>query len=168
MVARSEYLYHRHIFQNALVTSNKMVHKKRHHFLAQFSIPFHMVWSVLLRVLAQKTPSNSLKFFDSQSEASIQWFLKLTLATKRSTPCERVWKTVPENGVFSCVPFCLKSLGQFARCAVFTNLDLATFRGQGTTENSNMYMYMANPIVSQWGKVVIKQVKLRLQWPAAR
>ena len=23
-----------------------MVHKKRHHFLAQFSIPFHMVWSV--------------------------------------------------------------------------------------------------------------------------
>ena len=42
-------------FQNAYVTSNKMVHKKRHHFLAQFSIPFHMVWSVLLRVLAQKT-----------------------------------------------------------------------------------------------------------------
>ena len=28
--------------------------KKRHHFLAQFSIPFHMVWSILLRVLAQK------------------------------------------------------------------------------------------------------------------
>ena len=27
-----------HIFQNAQVTSNKMVHKKRHHFLAQFSI----------------------------------------------------------------------------------------------------------------------------------
>ena len=44
-----------HIFQMAQVTSNKMVHKKRHHFLAQFSIPFHMVWSVLLRVLAQKT-----------------------------------------------------------------------------------------------------------------
>ena len=32
-----------------------MVHTKRHHFLAQFSIPFHMVWSVLLQVLAQKT-----------------------------------------------------------------------------------------------------------------
>ena len=44
-----------HIFQMAQVTSNKMVHKKRHNFLAQFSIPFHMVWSVLLRVLAQKT-----------------------------------------------------------------------------------------------------------------
>ena len=29
--------------------------QKRHHFLAQFSIPFHMVWSVLLRVVAQKT-----------------------------------------------------------------------------------------------------------------
>ena len=44
-----------HIFQNVEVTSNKMAHKKRHHFLAQFSIPFHMVCSVLLRVLAQKT-----------------------------------------------------------------------------------------------------------------
>ena len=43
-----------HIFQNAQVTSNKMVHMKRHYFLAQFSTPFHMVWSVLLRVLAQK------------------------------------------------------------------------------------------------------------------
>ena len=34
---------------------NKTVHKKRHHFPAQFSIPFHMVCSVLLRVLASKT-----------------------------------------------------------------------------------------------------------------
>ena len=57
-----------------------------------------------------------MKFFDSQSEASIQWFLKVTPATKRSTPCERVWKAVPENGVLSCVPFCLRSLGRFARC----------------------------------------------------
>ena len=23
---------------------------------------------------------------------------------------------MPESGVFSCVPFCLRSLGQFARC----------------------------------------------------
>ena len=30
-------------------------------------------------------------------------FFELTLATKRITPCERVWKTVLENGVFSCV-----------------------------------------------------------------
>ena len=44
----------RYIFQNAQVTSNKMVHKKRHHFLAQFSLPFHMVCSVLLRVSASK------------------------------------------------------------------------------------------------------------------
>ena len=36
-----------HILQNAQVTSNKMVHKKRHHFLAQFSIPFQVVSSVL-------------------------------------------------------------------------------------------------------------------------
>ena len=29
-----------HILQNARVTSNKMVHRKIHHFLAQFSMPF--------------------------------------------------------------------------------------------------------------------------------
>ena len=65
-----------------------------------------------------KTPSDWLKLFDSQSEASIQWILKLTPATKRITPCERVFKNVPENGVFSCVPFCLRSLRRFARCGV--------------------------------------------------
>ena len=46
-----------------------------------------------------------MKLFHSQSEASIQWFLKLTLATKRNTPCERVWKTLSENGVFSTILF---------------------------------------------------------------
>ena len=45
-----------------------------------------------------------------------RWFFELTLATKRITPCERAWKTVLENGVFSCVPFCLRSLGCFERC----------------------------------------------------
>ena len=39
-----------------------------------------------------------------------KWFFELTLATKRITPCERVLKTVLENGVFSCVPFWLRSL----------------------------------------------------------
>ena len=43
-----------HIFQNAKLTGNKMVHKKRYLFLTQFSIPSHMVCSVLLQVLAQK------------------------------------------------------------------------------------------------------------------
>ena len=43
-----------------------------------------------------------MKFFDSQSEAFIQWFLKLTFVTKLSTPCEMAWKTVPENGLFLC------------------------------------------------------------------
>ena len=29
--------------------------QEKHYFLAQFSIPIHMVWSILLRVLAKKT-----------------------------------------------------------------------------------------------------------------
>merc|ERR1712156_1200053 len=52
----------------------------------------------------------------------IQCFLKLTFASKWSTPCERVWKTVPQNGVFSCVPFCLRSLGISARCGLLRAL----------------------------------------------
>ena len=55
----------------------------------------------------------------SQWEASIWWFQKLTVGTKRTTPQERQWETVPENSVFSWVPFCLRSLGPFERCATF-------------------------------------------------
>ena len=44
------------------------------------------------------------------------WFYELPLATKRITPCERVLKTVSENGVCSCVPFCFGPLGRFERC----------------------------------------------------
>ena len=43
---------------------------------------------------------------------------ELTLATKQITPCERALKIMPENGVSSCVPFCLRSLGRFERCEV--------------------------------------------------
>ena len=46
--------------------------QKRHHFVAQFLIAFHIVWSILLRVVAQKTPSDWLRFLDNKSEASIQ------------------------------------------------------------------------------------------------
>ena len=47
-----------------------------------------------------------------------KWFLKLTLLTKWITPCERALKAVPENGVESCVHFCLRSLGPLERCEV--------------------------------------------------
>ena len=42
-----------HIFQKAQVTIGRMVHKKRHQFLDQFSIPFRMVCPVLLQLVAQ-------------------------------------------------------------------------------------------------------------------
>ena len=102
-----------HIFQNAKVTSNKMVHKKWHHFPAQFSLPFHTV-PFCCKCWLKKPPSDWLKLFDIRC-FYIQWFWKLTL-TKRITSREREWKTVPENGVFYCVPFCLRSLRHFERC----------------------------------------------------
>ena len=51
-----------------------------------------------------------------KSQPVREWFFKLPLATKLTTPCERVLKTMPEIVLFSCVPFCLRSLGCFARC----------------------------------------------------
>ena len=47
-------------------------------------------------------------------------FFELTLATKRNTPCERVLKTVLENGIFSCVTFSFRSLGRFEKCEMYS------------------------------------------------
>ena len=44
-----------HIFPNARVTSNKTAHNIRHYFQAKFFMLSHMVWSILLGVLALKT-----------------------------------------------------------------------------------------------------------------
>ena len=45
-----------------------------------------------------------------------KWFLGLALRTKRTTPGERTWKTVPENYVRNCVHFCLKPPMTLERC----------------------------------------------------
>ena len=44
-----------HIFEKAQVASNKNAHRLQHHFWAQFFMLFHMMWSILFRVLALKT-----------------------------------------------------------------------------------------------------------------
>ena len=44
-----------HIFPKAQVAANKNAHNFRHHFPAQFFMLFHMVCSILFRVLALKT-----------------------------------------------------------------------------------------------------------------
>ena len=49
---RGQLSYCWHIFQKALVTSNKMEPKKKHYFLAQFLIAFLVVWFFLFRLLA--------------------------------------------------------------------------------------------------------------------
>ena len=43
-----------HIFPKAQVAANKNAHDFRHHFLTQFFMLFHMVRSILFRVLALK------------------------------------------------------------------------------------------------------------------
>ena len=109
-----------HIFQNVQVTSNKMVHKKRHHFLTQFSIPFHLVRSVLLRVLAQKTTFRLLEILRQPITSFYSMVFKArNTRNKTEQTVWKVWKAAPENGIFSCVSFCWRSLGRFARCVQF-------------------------------------------------
>ena len=84
------------------------------------STVFHALSHGVIRFVASVSSKNHLltgwNSLTANQGASIQRFLKLALATKRSTPCQSVWKTVPENGVFSCVPFSLRSLWPFAKC----------------------------------------------------
>ena len=47
--------YTKHIFTKAQATSNKNAHNFWHHFQAQFLMLFHLVWSILFRVLAWET-----------------------------------------------------------------------------------------------------------------
>ena len=44
-----------HIFPKAHVAANKNVHNFWHCFLVEYSMPFHMVWSILLGLLAPET-----------------------------------------------------------------------------------------------------------------
>ena len=48
-------IYHYYTFSKRQTDLKQNGSQKEHHFLAKFSIPFHMVWSVLLRELAKKT-----------------------------------------------------------------------------------------------------------------
>ena len=59
-----------HIFPNVKVTWNKNEHNFWHHFLAQFFVPFHMMGSILLGVLALKT--NSIEASDWLLENFLQ------------------------------------------------------------------------------------------------
>ena len=77
------------------------------------STVFHSLSHRVIRLVAYVSSKNTFSLFKFMT---FQWVLKLSLATKQGTQCERVWKIVPENGVFSCVAFCLRSFGRFASC----------------------------------------------------
>jgi len=80
-----------------------------------------------------------------------RWFFELTFAAKRITPCEREWKAVLENGVFSCVQFCLRSPGCFERCGVGRHQN--SYHGETTqgrlkiwTDNSPFSNFLLAPV----------------------
>ena len=97
--------WNEHIFQNVKVTSNKNV-------LTPFSgTVFHALSHGVIHFVQTVRFKNHLNrsFWLAVREFPPvrKWFLGLTLRTKRITPCERAWKTVPENNVGNCVHFCL-------------------------------------------------------------
>ena len=51
-----------------------------------------------------------------------KWFLKLTLQTKWITPSEKALKTVPENGVGSCVHIFRGNLGLWKDVKIEINI----------------------------------------------
>ena len=114
------YRHSLHIFPKAQVASNKNAHKLRHHCWAQFIMLFHMMWSILFRELALKTLKWKFLIgcWRTSTKEKVVSRPNITLQTNWMTPCERAWKTVPQNGVASCVHFCLRSLVRFERCAI--------------------------------------------------
>ena len=72
------------------------------------------MWSILFAVLSLKSLEMEVSDWLLKN-VSQWWFLKLTLRTK-SHQSERVLKPVSENGVRTCVNFCLRSLGPLERC----------------------------------------------------
>ena len=92
----------RHILQKAQVTANKMVEEVV--FWTGFSLPFMWCRPFCCKFKLQKQPSDRLKYFYSHSDAPFERLLKLTLATKLHTPCERARKTESEK-MFSFVVY---------------------------------------------------------------
>ena len=104
-----------HVFQNALVTSNKMEPKKRRHI-------YHSFCASASGVI--ETPF-------------IRGFQKLTVRTNQPTSQERAWNTSPENAVIFGVQFCLRSLGPFERCVLLHSVH--RFYADFFTERGNSY-----------------------------
>ena len=80
-----------------------MVHKKRHHFLAQFSISFQVVWSVLLQVVAQKTTFWPVEIFWQP----IRSFYPMVFeATTRNKMKHNMWKGIENCARKWCLFLC--------------------------------------------------------------
>ena len=82
----------------------------------QFFMHFHMVWSILLGVLALN--KSSFWLADEEFQPMRKPFLKLTTQIRQIRPSARALKTVPKNCVRSCVHFCFRSLGPLERCGM--------------------------------------------------
>ena len=102
---------------NAWVTSNKMVKNK------PFSgTVFNTLWHGLLRVVAQKTTFWLAEIFGQPTRSFYSMVFEVvfdaTICNKMKHIMKGYGKIVPENDVFSCVPFCLRSLGRLKICAI--------------------------------------------------
>ena len=92
---------HCHIFAKPQVASNKYVHIFRHCFLAQYFMPFQMVWSVLFGVLEPH---------------KLLWFLLFKHSTNKMNSRVKGHENLcQKNGVRSCIHF-FEVTFRFERC----------------------------------------------------
>ena len=107
-----------HILQNALVTSNKMVHKKRYHFLAQFFKLFHMRCFILLQVVASKNHwIEGSDWLSKNLNQLVRGFLSYHLQQNWPHHVKGYWKLCQKLVSF-CEPFCFRSIKRFERCVI--------------------------------------------------
>ena len=108
-------------------TSTRSRHSQRQRLVEEPIVHYNNQGGVVKEALAlgphfleiiMKNILLSFSFKDHKIEASdwllrafshTGWFLKLTLATKRIPPSERLWRTGPEMIFFVLVPFSLRS-----------------------------------------------------------
>ena len=93
----------------------------QHHFGTQFFMLFHMVWSILFRVLALETLKRKFLIGYSRTltkEKVVSWPNTLN---KMNHTMWKSMKNCAQNGVRVCVHFCLRPVVPLERCASHWN-----------------------------------------------
>ena len=91
------------IFPKARVALNKNAHNFRPHFLAQFFMLFHMVWSILFGVLGQETTFSLVEVLQQPIR---NFHFKVFRANTRNKMDHTMWKSMKNCAQKWCRSLC--------------------------------------------------------------